>query len=199
MADTIIDFEIDKLADKPSGDLAQVSDMAQRVLAIQIEIKQLDEQKAKKKAELDRLLGADLPDLMDSLQLSEITLPNGHKVAVKSVIKASLPTSTAIARAQDKGALEHRLIHGLEWLRRHGAASIIKNKVIADLGKDSSEDAASLLEAAKDLGLEARQEQVVHPMTLSAYIREKLEAGEEVPFETFSVYSGRVATISPPR
>ncbi len=196
-----IDFEKDASLGIPKGDLAQVSHFAQKMQELDSDIKNLEIKLKSKKQELERIASADLPDLLDALQLTSITLPGGNKVFVKTIIKASLPTAKAIARAsaEQKDELSDRLKAGLIWLRDNGADAMIKNIVSAELGKSSDKVAKELIKAAKELGIIATREESVHPQTLSSYVREKLEAGIDVPFDTFAVYSGRKATITASR
>ena len=192
-------FEQD--AAKPQGDLAQVSEMAQNLQILENDISILEKELKEKKKERDRIESADLPDLMDSLQLTGVQLPDGSKVSIKSVIKASLPTPVAIdrARGDDREILQQRLEAGLTWLREREADSMIKNIVSADLGKNNDLLAEKIISAIEHFGLKANRSETVHPQTLSAYVRELLESGEDVPFETLSVYSGRKAAITKSR
>ena len=190
-----IDFESDAV--RPQGDLAEVSEMAQKLQNLAIEIKQMEQELKSKKSEFERIESADLPDLMDALQLKGVDLTNGDKVVVKSIIKASLPTQTAIDRAKDTDRidLQTRLRDGLFWLRDNGAGAMIKNLVSTDLGKGNDKVADKVSAAIRTLGLQPKRIQTVHPQTLSAYVRERLEQGADVPFNTFAVYSGRKAAI----
>ena len=54
---------------------------------------------------------------------------------------------------------------------------------------------AAYAELAKGQGLEPTQKLKVEPMTLKALVRERLEAGKEMPTELFNIYVGNKTTI----
>ena len=89
----------------------------------------------------------------------------------------------------------NRLADGLAWLRDNNGESLIKNQVSVELGKDSAEQAEKIMSVITKHGLEPKQSESVHPATLSAHVREHIEKGTDVPFETLSIYNGRKATI----
>ena len=45
-------------------------------------------------------------------------------------------------------------------------------------------------------GYEPAQKLKVEPMTLKALVRERLESGQEMPFELFNVFSGNQTKIT---
>ena len=199
-----IDFEADagsanEADDKGEGKLGQVSVMAQRINKLNAEMDALSAQVAEKKSELDRLESADLPDLMESLQLKEFTTHEGDKVQVKPIVRASLPTQTSInkARHNERAVLEARLEAGLKYLRENGAEAMIKNELSVDLGKDNDALANKVEEALTGFGLHPQRAVTVNTNTLTAYVREKIEAGDKtLSLETFKVFTGRKATVT---
>ena len=48
---------------------------------------------------------------------------------------------------------------------------------------------------AKGQGFEPQQKLKVEPMTLKALVRERMEAGKEMPTELFNIYVGNKTTI----
>ena len=62
-------------------------------------------------------------------------------------------------------------------------------------GRNEDNKAASYAELAKRNGFTPTQKMKVEPMTLKALVRERIEAGKEMPTEIFGVYSENKTTI----
>ena len=62
-------------------------------------------------------------------------------------------------------------------------------------GRGEDNKAAHYAELAKGQGLEPTQKLKVEPMTLKALVRERIEAGKEMPTEIFGVFSENKTTI----
>jgi hypothetical protein len=62
-------------------------------------------------------------------------------------------------------------------------------------GRNEDNKAADYAELAKGRGLEPQQKLKVEPMTLKALVRERMEAGKEMPTELFNIYVGNKTTI----
>ena len=61
----------------------------------------------------------------------------------------------------------------------------------------SGEDnmANSVVEDLRNQGLEPAQKRHVHPQTLKAWVKGRIEAGKDIDFDTFGVHVGTEATI----
>jgi len=162
--------------------LKEMSDLCAEQAAIEEEIRQLEEQlKAKSKA-ARKLSQEIIPAKMQELGLESLTLKDGSAVKVKQLVQASIP-------------VKHRET-AFTWLRDHGHGDLIKNQVSAAFGRGDDETAKQFIDNAKSLGLEPTQRVWVEPMTLKAFVREKIEEGVDIPTETFGVYVGAQTKIS---
>ena len=85
--------------------------------------------------------------------------------------------------------------NALKWLRENGLGDIIKNEISVSFGRNEDNKAADYAELAKGQGLEPQQKLKVEPMTLKALVRERIEAGKEMPTELFNVFIGNKTTI----
>jgi hypothetical protein len=74
-------------------------------------------------------------------------------------------------------------------------ADIIKNEISVSFGRNEDNKAADYANLAKGQGLEPTQKLKVEPMTLKALVRERMEAGKEMPTELFNIYVGNKTTI----
>ena len=140
------------------------------------EIASLEEQLKSKKAEADDIGSRVIPELLAEQGLSEIKLADGSKVAVRKEFRATIP----------KDELKRESC--LQWLRDQGLGDIIKNNVTVSFGKGEDDKAEQLLNLAADNGFEPQQKSDVAWNTLSALYQERVEAGLDMPSESFSLW-----------
>jgi hypothetical protein len=67
--------------------------------------------------------------------------------------------------------------------------------VSCQFGKGDDDLAASFRNMAEQQGYDAQQKTEVHPQTLRAFVKERVEAGDEFPMELFGAWIGQRATI----
>lgn len=193
--------EIEQDGKRQTGQIANCNLLANRMFRIEQEIATLEEELKAKKASLYNIETKELPDEMDACGLKEFTMSNGQKIVVESIISASLPSQGQIDKADEdeKAMLEYRLKSGLKFLRMNGADSLIKNVLKLEIDKGKDNVVQDVIKFADELGIAHKREEKVHAQTLNKYIKERIRDGLEVPNETFSVYSGRIAYIVKPK
>ena len=140
------------------------------------EIVELEEQLKKKKEEADYISSSVIPELLAEQGLSEIKLSDGSKVSVRKEFRATVPKDDA------------RRESCLQWLRDQGLGDIIKNNVTVSFGKGEDDKAEQLLQLAADNGFEPQQKSDVAWNTLSALYQERIEAGLDMPSDSFSLW-----------
>ena len=103
MSKQIVDFAEDSAENQQpsSGELVQVSALANRLIQIDGAKFNLYEQISKLDEEYDRIQSADLPGLMDQIGLKTFTLSTGETVIVKPIIKGGLPSESSIQKETD--------------------------------------------------------------------------------------------------
>ena len=119
--------------------------------------------------------------MMTEMGLSELKLQDGSHLKVATSYKAH------ISEANKEMAFN--------WLRDNGLGDIIKNEILVAFGRNEDNKAASYAELAKSQGFQPTQKMKVEPMTLKALVRERLEAGKEMPTEIFGVFTENKTTI----
>ena len=72
---------------------------------------------------------------------------------------------------------------------------LIFPKGIIKFGRNEDNKAAGYAELAKSQGLNPMQKLKVEPMTLKALVRERIEAGKELPTELFGGYTENKTTV----
>ena len=140
------------------------------------EISALEEQLKNKKAEADDIGSRVIPELLAEQGLSEIKLADGSKVSVRKEFRATVPKDDMKREA------------ALQWLRDQGLGDIIKNNVTVSFGKGEDDKAEQLLQLAAENGFEPQQKSDVAWNTLSALYQERIEAGLDMPSDSFSLW-----------
>ena len=177
-----IDFEKDQeeVLDKTTN----INKLADKIKELQAHQKQLEVQEdsiKQKKKDIELLSGEVIPTMLSEMGLSYLKLQDGSSIEVKTNYSAT------ITQANKEAAFN--------WLRENGLSDIIKNEISVSFGRNEDNKAADYAELAKGQGLEPQQKLKVEPMTLKALVRERIEAGQEMPTEIFGVFSENKTTI----
>ena len=177
-----IDFEKDQeqVIDKTTN-INKLADKIQEMQAIQSAIESDEQQLKQKKKHLENLSGEVIPTMLSEMGLSFLKLADGSSVEVKTNYSAT------ITQAKKEEAFN--------WLRENGLGDIIKNEISVSFGRNEDNKAADYAELAKGQGFQPTQKMKVEPMTLKALVRERIEAGKEMPTEIFGVFSENKTTI----
>ena len=125
--------------------------------------------------------GEVIPTMMSEMGLSELKLQDGSHLKVATSYRAT------ITEANKEAAFN--------WLRNNGLGDIIKNEISVSFGRNEDNKAADYAALAQERGYQPTQKLKVEPMTLKALVRERIEAGKEMPTEIFGVFSENKTTI----
>ena len=177
-----IDFEKDQeeVLDKTTN----INKLADKIKELQAHQKQLEVQEdsiKQKKKDIELLSGEVIPTMLSEMGLSYLKLQDGSSIEVKTNYSAT------ITQANKENAFK--------WLRENGLGDIIKNEISVSFGRNEDNKAADYAELAKGQGFQPTQKMKVEPMTLKALVRERIEAGKEMPTEIFGVFSENKTTI----
>jgi hypothetical protein len=177
-----IDFEKDQeqVLDKTTN----INKLADKIKELQAQQQQLQIQEdavKQKKKDIEYLSGEVIPTMLSEMGLSFLKLQDGSSVEVKTNYSAT------ITQAKKEEAFN--------WLRENGLGDIIKNEISVSFGRNEDNKAADYAELAKGQGFEPQQKLKVEPMTLKALVRERIEAGKDMPTELFNVFIGNKTTI----
>ena len=177
-----IDFEKDQeqVLDKTTN-INKLADKIKELQAQQAQLQVQEDAVKQKKKDIEHLSGEVIPTMLSEMGLSFLKLQDGSSVEVKTNYSAT------ITQAKKEEAFK--------WLRENGLGDIIKNEISVSFGRNEDNKAADYAELAKGQGLEPMQKLKVEPMTLKALVRERIEAGKEMPTELFNVFIGNKTTI----
>ena len=166
---------------RKTSNIKTLSDEVLKLRAMEDQLKTMEEALKNKKKEIDRISGEVIPTMLSEMGLSQLKLTDGSSVDVKPFYSASIS-----AQNKDKA---------YQWLRNNGLGDIIKNEISVSFGRNEDNKAANYAELAKSNGFQPTQKLKVEPMTLKALVRERIEAGKEMPTEIFNVFVGNKTTI----
>ena len=177
-----IDFEKDQteVLDKTTN----INKLADKIKELQAQQEQLQIQEdavKQKKKDIEYLSGEVIPTMLSEMGLSFLKLQDGSSVEVKTNYSATI---TQAKKAE-----------AFNWLRENGLGDIIKNEISVSFGRNEDNKAADYANLAKSQGLDPMQKLKVEPMTLKALVRERIEAGKEMPTELFNIFVGNKTTI----
>lgn len=170
-----------ELNDVTDVDLKKVATYVRQQLALENRVAELEDELKRTKRSLDELSGETLPATLQEFGLSELTMADGSKVSVQTVVSANI--------SKERQEAAH------EWLRDHGHGDLIKNTVSVTFGRGEDEKAKDLLRMLDAQGHDPDQKEAVHPSTLKAFVKEQLERGEAIPSETFGIFIGQKTVI----
>ena len=120
--------------------------------------------------------------MLSEMGLSSLKLADGSSVDVKPFYSATITVQN-----RDKA---------FNWLRINGLGDIIKNEISVSFGRNEDNKAAEYADLAKGQGFQPTQKLKVEPMTLKALVRERVEAGKEMPTDIFNVFVGNRTKIT---
>ena len=161
--------------------LDTVAGLARKIKYQQDKVERLDRELKDEKQALLKLTDEDLPSTMADLGLSRFSLDDGSTVEVK-------PTYGASILVKDRPA-------AYDWLRDNGFDDIIKNVISCQFGRGEDDQASAFHAFASQQGYPADQNESIHSSTLKAFVKERIETGEDFPHTLFGAYVGQRAII----
>ena len=171
---TEINFEEDQQEIIDKTDISSLAGYCKELKAYEDEIADLEEKIKYKKEKMDKISSEIIPNMLAEQGLSSLKLADGSAVEVKKVYNCTIR--------------KDNIDSAYTWLRENGLGDIIKNEVSVQFGKGEDNKAQLLLDLAVSNGYEPQQKTKVEPMTLKALFRERVEAGLDMPSESFSVF-----------
>jgi hypothetical protein len=177
-----INFEQDQQdAMKKTGNIQSLADQVERLETFATTIEAAEENLKLLKKKRDYISGEVIPTMMSEMGLAELKLQDGSHLKVSTSYRAT------ITEANKEAAFT--------WLRNNGLGDIIKNEISVSFGRNEDNKAADYAALAQERGYQPTQKLKVEPMTLKALVRERIEAGKEMPTEIFGVFSENKTTI----
>lgn len=174
-------IESKKSLSTDNAGLKTIAELAEKIQSQEQQIANTEEDLKKQKEELRKLQNEELPMLMQEIGFKKFELEDGSSVNIKEIYAGS------ISQANKEKAFN--------WLRQNKFDDIIKNTVTTAFGKGEDTAAKNFMDIAEQAGYTPVQKTEVHPQTLKAFIKERVEGGDEFPMELFGAYIGYKAEI----
>ena len=177
-----INFEEDQQeVIQKTDNIQSLADQVEKLNSLQQRIELQEDNLKSSKKEFEHLSGEVIPTMMAEMGLSHLKLMDGSSVDVKPNYSATITVANREA--------------AFNWLRNNGLGDIIKNEILVSFGRNEDNKAADYAALAEERGFQPTQKLKVEPMTLKALVRERIEAGKEMPTEIFNVFVGNKTTI----
>ena len=178
-----IDYEQDRVQSVTQADAAKsLSDKVIELKNLEDEISNAEKSVSKLKEQAKTLSQFEIPAMMEEMHITKLKLKDGESVEIKKIYGASIPQ-------------EHQEA-AFTWLRNNDLGDIIKNDITVTFGRGEDNKAAEYANLAQGQGYEPVQKIGVHPQTLKAVVRERLESGREMPSDLFKTYAGNSTKIT---
>ena len=178
-----IDYEQDRVQSVTQADAAKsLSDRVIELKNLEDEISNAEESVSKLKEKAKTLSQYEIPVMMEEMHITKLKLKDGESVEIKKIYGASIPSQHQEA--------------AFTWLRNNDLGDIIKNDITVTFGRGEDNKASEYANLAQGQGYEPVQKIGVHPQTLKAVVRERLESGREMPSDLFKTYAGNSTKIT---
>ena len=177
-----INFEQDQTESFSNiNDAKVLSEQVVKLKILEDKILKAEDDLKKLKEDADVLSGEVIPTMMTEMNISTLKLADGTAVEVKPIYGASISAE--------------RKEEAFNWLRKNGLGDLIKNEVTVSFGRNEDNKAIAYANLAAENGYQPAQRLKVEPMTLKALVRERIEAGKDMPSDLFNVFAGNRTKI----
>ena len=175
-----------KVTKLDDNELKTLNESITRFLRIGGMIGNTEERLRKLKEQYRQLSEEDLPQKMTELGMQDLRLEDGSRITIDMFYATRINKNNRDAAH--------------EWLREQGHGDIIKNQVSVSFGKGEDETALETMALLEKEGLFPDQKESVHPSTLKAFVKERIESGDNAftpdTQKLFSVYQGKRTKIT---
>ena len=168
------------------GSIKELSLLCKNLLEIEGRIGNAEENLKRLKEKYRELSENQIPDKLMQLGVSDIKLNDGSRISAEPFYSARI-TAEKLETAH-------------EWLRENGHGDMIKNTLTLTFGQGEDEIAKELAEKLFSEGHTPKQKEAVHPSSLRAFVKERIELGDGAfdveTQKSFSVYTGKRTKIN---
>lgn len=180
-------------ATKPSeATVAKIRDEARRLRDIRHEIATLEERLKEKNAEAFKIERVTLPEIMMQAKVSSLGLePEGNSPGYDAIMspyyRANISTEWEPERRSE----------GYAYLAREKAADLLKNVIEIRLGRGENGKAKKIVTFLRKLGVDFSRDVTVPWGTLTAWLKERAEAGTIPDLKKIGGEVGRIVKLKP--
>jgi hypothetical protein len=162
--------------------ISTLASLAQRQVALEDEIADLERRTKEAKADLFKIQHGELPDAMREAGVANLTMADGGEVDVTNFVSANI--------TKENEPKAH------SWMMENGHGDLIKRQIGVNVGTDSNK-AGMIIDAlhALQLDLPVNDKATVHGSTLKKFVREQVAEGVPIPLKLFGAFVGHKSTI----
>jgi hypothetical protein len=158
--------------------LSRLGFLVQCQINKELEINAAEESLKQLKKELNDLSGAKIPELMGEMGVRDFTMKTGHKVVVKPYYSGKITDYAAYT-----------------WLQENGFGDLPKVTITVKEPMIDEDLISRVREVLNEAGITFDEDTGIHSKTLSAFLKEQIEGGMNIPRELFNVFAGFKTTI----
>lgn len=162
--------------------LAKLTDAIKEAGELEAIIEELEEALAAAKANLHAIRSSRLPDIMAEAQSTEFT-HNKWKATLGNYVSGSLPKDPEKRKK------------ALAYLKANEGEGLIKTNVSIAFGKGEAKKAKAIVALLKKEKLAPVIDEGVHPQTLQAWARQRLEDGKKIDGEAIGLGIGKYVKV----
>ena len=162
-----------------------ISKLALKQLKLMAEVDAAEDALSRLKEDLKKVSEIDLPTAMLEAGMREFKLVDGASIKVEKFYGASIK-------------VENRP-EAYKWLVDNGHEGLIKTSVVTEFGKgvDERKEARKFMESVVKDGFSAELDESVHASTLKAFVKEQIEAKNELPASITTFVGDRAKIVLP--
>lgn len=174
-------YPVEISPEEAKGDLATLSRLAEELKAAQSEVARIEATLKSAQKRVQDLEEVAIPELMEGLGIASFRTSSGFAIEIAENVHVSITKENQPA--------------AFRWLDEHGHGGMIKRSVLVAFNRDQESAAMALQEELATKFPGVRQDANIHPSTLKAWAKRRLEEGEELP-ESISVHVIKSAKIA---
>lgn len=164
----------------PAERIKQLSSLAQQQLELEQQMDALEKQMDELKSQHKKVSETDIPECMTSLAIKSIMLENGLILTIKPYYSGKVDS-----------------LEGYRYLESIGHGDLIRGEIKMSYPKESDRKAIDAIrEFIKSQGFVSDDKISVHHATLSSWLREMIEGGEQIDRDVLNVTTGFRAKLS---
>lgn len=172
--------EADALSGVNTSEAKNLSTLVRELRDTDREIEHYEDCLKTLKQQRQKLTMERIPLLMDEMGMSRVDV-DGVTVYRKMIISASISE-------ENKDA-------AFGWLRQNGLDDIIKNDVTVSFGKGQDNQAKNAVGILQEQGFDPEIKTHIHPMTLKAFVKERVEGSKPINLDLFGAFIVNAAEI----
>ena len=171
------------------GDLELLTGLAERQIELEAKIAERQEEIKDLEAQVREISWKQIPELFESLYMELFRLQDGSEITVVEQLRLSIPKD------------EERHAEVIAWLIENNGSYLIKEEFGFKFDKGQGDAAKQFAEYCEKYPgrLNMAHFEGVETNSVKAFIKNKLEEGEEVPLSMLGGHRQTIAKIKPPK